>query len=103
MLRQGDISDIWSQKVELVEREKKILCEEISKLSKGFLQRDSLHQRDLKHTQSQVKILAKSQTERENQLEYELLQTKTQLRDIIGSINIQPLQVVVPVSKVDQE
>jgi len=25
ILRQGDISDIWQQKVELVEREKKIL------------------------------------------------------------------------------
>ena len=48
-------------------------------------------------------MLAKAQTERENQLEYELLQTKTQLRDIIGSTNIQPLQINIPVSKVGEE
>ncbi len=45
--------------------------------------------------------MSKSQTERENQLEYELLQTKTQLRDLIGSINIPPLQVILPGSKAD--
>ena len=43
-----NMGDVWAQKIELVEKEKKLLADELQKIARGFQQRESQLTKDLK-------------------------------------------------------
>jgi len=80
-------------KIDVLEKDKKILTDELQHLLKVTTQREQQLNKEIKSKEQLYKAFAASQNEIQNQLRSELLQSKTQIKQMLETTHIPPLQI----------